>query len=165
MPNALDKEILDALRLVTNSLTNAEERQGQDEMAVRVGRALNKNRHLIVQAGTGTGKTLGYLVPAIISGRRVVVSTVTKALQDQLSQNDLPLLAKALNPGRETDLTWTVLKGRSNYLCRQRIAELEDRAQAKLELDEVSVRGKADVKRLVEGSKTTETGDEGELDW
>ncbi|MBM3742265.1 MAG: ATP-dependent DNA helicase [Actinobacteria bacterium] len=165
MPNALDKEILDALRLVTNSLTNAEERQGQDEMAVRVGRALNKNRHLIVQAGTGTGKTLGYLVPAIISGRRVVVSTVTKALQDQLSQNDLPLLAKALNPGRETDLTWTVLKGRSNYLCRQRIAELEDRAQAKLELDEVSVRGKADVRRLVEWSKTTETGDEGELDW
>ncbi|MFM8002469.1 MAG: hypothetical protein ACKPAJ_08685, partial [Actinomycetota bacterium] len=54
---------------------------------------------------------------------------------------------------------------RSNYLCRQRIAELEDRAQAKLELDEVSVRGKADVRRLVEWSKTTETGDEGELDW
>jgi len=165
MANPLDQEILDALRLVTSALTNAEERQGQDEMAVLVGRALNKNRHLIVQAGTGTGKTLGYLVPAIISGRRVVVSTVTKALQDQLSQSDLPLLAKALNPTREAELTWTVLKGRSNYLCRQRIAELEDRTQAKLDLDEISARGKADVKRLVEWAKTTETGDEGELDW
>ncbi|MBM3805016.1 MAG: ATP-dependent DNA helicase [Actinobacteria bacterium] len=165
MANPLDQEILDALRLVTSTLTNAEERQGQDEMAVLVGRALNKNRHLIVQAGTGTGKTLGYLVPAIISGRRVVVSTVTKALQDQLSQSDLPLLAKALNPTREAELTWTVLKGRSNYLCRQRIAELEDRTQAKLDLDEISARGKADVKRLVEWAKTTETGDEGELDW
>ncbi|MFZ8892007.1 MAG: DEAD/DEAH box helicase, partial [Ilumatobacteraceae bacterium] len=86
--NIADQEILDALRQVTTALANAEERQGQDEMAVLVGRALRKNRHLIVQAGTGTGKTLGYLVPAIVSGRRVVVSTVTKALQDQISQND-----------------------------------------------------------------------------
>ena len=164
-PNIADQEILDALRRVTTELANAEERQGQDEMAVLVGRALRKNRHLIVQAGTGTGKTLGYLVPAVISGRRIVVSTVTKALQDQLSQNDLPLLAAALNPILDHQLTWTVLKGRSNYLCRQRIAELADRSQSKLELDEVSVRTKADVKKLVEWSGTTETGDEGELDW
>ncbi len=164
-PNIADQEILDALRRVTNELANAEERQGQDEMAVLVGRALRKNRHLIVQAGTGTGKTLGYLVPAVISGRRIVVSTVTKALQDQLSQNDLPLLAAALNPILDHQLTWTVLKGRSNYLCRQRIAELADRSQSKLEIDEVSVRTKADVKKLVEWSGTTKTGDEGELDW
>ncbi len=164
-PNIADQEILDALRRVTTELANAEERQGQDEMAVLVGRALRKNRHLIVQAGTGTGKTLGYLVPAVISGRRIVVSTVTKALQDQLSQNDLPLLAAALNPILDHQLTWTVLKGRSNYLCRQRIAELADRSQSKLELDEVSVRTKADVEKLVEWSGTTETGDEGELDW
>ena len=164
-PNIADQEILDALRRVTTELANAEERQGQDEMAVLVGRALRKNRHLIVQAGTGTGKTLGYLVPAVISGRRIVVSTVTKALQDQLSQNDLPLLAAALNPILNHQLTWTVLKGRSNYLCRQRIAELADRSQSKLELDEVSVRTKADVEKLVEWSGTTETGDEGELDW
>ena len=163
--NIADQEILDALRRVTTELANAEERQGQDEMAVLVGRALRKNRHLIVQAGTGTGKTLGYLVPAVISGRRIVVSTVTKALQDQLSQNDLPLLAAALNPILDHQLTWTVLKGRSNYLCRQRITELADRSQSKLELDEVSVRTKADVKKLVEWSGTTKTGDEGELDW
>lgn len=163
--NSADQEVLDALRRVTAELANAELRQGQDEMAVLVGRALRKNRHLIVQAGTGTGKTLGYLVPAIISGRRVVVSTVTKALQDQLSQNDLPLLATALNPVLDHELTWTVLKGRSNYLCRQRIAELADKAQSRLELDDVSVRTKADVKKLVEWSATTTTGDEGELDW
>jgi ATP-dependent DNA helicase DinG len=163
--NIADQEILDALRQVTTELANAEERQGQDEMAILVGRALRKNRHLIVQAGTGTGKTLGYLVPAIVSGRRVVVSTVTKALQDQISQNDLPLLAKALNPTLDHELTWTVLKGRSNYLCRQRIAELADRAQSRLELDDVSVRTKQDIKRLCEWAGSTETGDEGELDW
>ena len=74
MPNNLaDQEILDALHQVTHTIKNSEERQGQDEMAVLVGRALRNNRHLIVQAGTGTGKTLGYLVPAVKSGRRVVV--------------------------------------------------------------------------------------------
>ncbi len=163
--NTADQEILDALRRVTTELSNAEERQGQDEMAVLVGRALRKNRHLIVQAGTGTGKTLGYLVPAIVSGRRIVVSTVTKALQDQLSQNDLPLLAKALNPTLDHELTWTVLKGRSNYLCRQRIAELAERAQSRLELDDLSVRTKSEIRKLCEWAQSTETGDEGELDW
>ena len=160
--NLADQEILDALRRVTTELSNAEERQGQDEMAVLVGRALRKNRHLIVQAGTGTGKTLGYLVPAVVSGRRIVVSTVTKALQDQLSQNDLPLLASALNPTLERPLTWTVLKGRSNYLCRQRIAELTDQKQSRLELDDVSPRTKSEIKKLIEWSQITETGDEGE---
>ncbi len=164
-PNFADQEILDALHRVTYELNNAEERQGQDEMAIFVGRALRKNRHLIVQAGTGTGKTLGYMVPAIVSGRRIVVSTVTKALQDQLSQNDLPLLAKALNPTLDHELTWTVLKGRSNYLCRQRIAELADRTQSRLDLNDLSARTKSEIKELCEWAETTQTGDEGELDW
>ena len=166
MPNnPADQEILDALHQVTQTIKNSEDRQGQDEMAVLVGRALRNDRHLIVQAGTGTGKTLGYLVPAVKSGRRVVVSTVTKALQDQLSQNDLPLLATAINDTLDHPLTWTVLKGRSNYLCKQRIAELADRTQSRLELGEVSTKTKADVKKLVDWSENTETGDEGELDW
>ncbi len=166
MPNnPADQEILDALHQVTHTIKNSEERQGQDEMAVLVGRALRDNRHLIVQAGTGTGKTLGYLVPAVKSGRRVVVSTVTKALQDQLSQNDLPLLAGALNETLDHPLTWTVLKGRSNYLCKQRIAELADRTQSRLELGDVSPKSKAEVKKLVDWSSITDTGDEGELDW
>ena len=166
MPNnPADQEILDALHQVTHTIKNSEDRQGQDEMAVLVGRALRNNRHLIVQAGTGTGKTLGYLVPAVKSGRRVVVSTVTKALQDQLSQNDLPLLANAINDTLDHPLTWTVLKGRSNYLCKQRIVELADRTQSRLELGDVSPKTKADVKKLVDWSQNTETGDEGELDW
>ena len=166
MPNnPADQEILDALHQVTHTIKNSEDRQGQDEMAVLVGRALRNNRHLIVQAGTGTGKTLGYLVPAVKSGRRVVVSTVTKALQDQLSQNDLPLLASAINDTLDHPLTWTVLKGRSNYLCKQRIVELADRTQSRLELGDVSPKTKADVKKLVDWSQNTETGDEGELDW
>ena len=166
MPNnPADQEILDALHQVTHTIKNSEDRQCQDEMAVLVGRALRNNRHLIVQAGTGTGKTLGYLVPAVKSGRRVVVSTVTKALQDQLSQNDLPLLANAINDTLDHPLTWTVLKGRSNYLCKQRIVELADRTQSRLELGDVSPKTKADVKKLVDWSQNTETGDEGELDW
>ena len=164
-PNTADQEILTALHFVTSQIANVEERQGQDEMAVLVGRALRSGRHLIVQAGTGTGKTLGYLVPAVASGRRIVVSTVTKALQDQLSQNDLPLLAKALNGTLDHPLKWIVLKGRNNYLCRQRIAELAEREQSRLELDDLSPKTKADVRKLVEWSQTTYTGDEGELDW
>ena len=163
--NSADQEILDALHLVTDQIANSEERQGQDEMAILVGRALRNDRHLIVQAGTGTGKTLGYLVPAVLSGRRIVVSTVTKALQDQLSQNDLPLLANALNESLAKPITWTVLKGRSNYLCRQRIAELAERAVSRLELGDVSPKVKADIKKLVEWSAVTQTGDEGELSW
>ncbi len=166
MPNSpADQEILDALHQVTHTIRNSEDRQGQDEMALLVGRALRGDRHLIVQAGTGTGKTLGYLVPAVKSGRRVVVSTVTKALQDQLSQNDLPLLANALNDSLDHPLTWTVLKGRSNYLCKQRIAELADRTQSRLELDEASPKTKTDLRKLIDWSQITETGDEGELDW
>lgn len=164
-PNTADQEILTALHLATSQIANVEERQGQDEMAVLVGRALRSGRHLIVQAGTGTGKTLGYLVPAVASGRRIVVSTVTKALQDQLSQNDLPLLAKALNGTLDHPLKWIVLKGRSNYLCRQRIAELAEREQSRLELNDLSPKTKADVRKIVEWSQTTITGDEGELDW
>lgn len=163
--NSADQEILDALHLVTDQIANSEERQGQDEMAILVGRALRNDRHLIVQAGTGTGKTLGYLVPAVLSGRRIVVSTVTKALQDQLSQNDLPLLSNALNESLAKPITWTVLKGRSNYLCRQRIAELAERAVSRLELGDVSPKVKADIKKLVEWSAVTQTGDEGELSW
>lgn len=151
MPNSpADQEILDALHQVTHTIRNSEDRQGQDEMALLVGRALRGDRHLIVQAGTGTGKTLGYLVPAVKSGRRVVVSTVTKALQDQLSQNDLPLLANALNDSLDHPLAWTVLKGRSNYLCKQRIAELADRTQSRLELGEASPKTKIDLTKLID---------------
>src|SRR5665213_1716355 len=109
------------LALVAASLPGGgEAREGQAEMAGAVGRALGSRRHLVVQAGTGTGKSLAYLVPAALSGEKVVVATATKALQDQLAGKDLPLVAAATDAG----LTFAVLKGRSNYVCRQRVSEI-----------------------------------------
>ena len=92
----ISRTTLSLLHSVTSSLPQVEERQGQNEMAVAIALAVDTKRHLIVQAGTGTGKTLGYLVPLIASGKRIVVSTYTKALQDQLAANDLPLLSEVL---------------------------------------------------------------------
>ena len=102
-----------------------ESRPGQQAMAEAVGRAIADRRHLVVQAGTGTGKSLAYLIPAALSGERVVVATATKALQDQLAHNDLPLVAAAVDRG----FSFAVLKGRSNYLCRQRVAEIGGRGE------------------------------------
>lgn len=109
-----------ALGLVTAGLAVHEDRPSQRTMAAAVGRAVTSQRHLVVQAGTGTGKSLGYLVPTLVLGARVVVSTATKALQDQLATRDLPLLEARLG----VPFTWAVLKGRSNYLCRQRASEV-----------------------------------------
>ena len=109
-----------ALARVTGSLAAHEDRPSQRAMAAAVGRAVTGRRHLVVQAGTGTGKSLGYLVPTLVLGARVVVSTATKALQDQLATRDLPLLERSLG----VPFTWAVLKGRSNYLCRQRASEV-----------------------------------------
>ena len=106
-----------ALARVTAALPAAEDRPGQQHMATAVNAAVNSGKHLIVQAGTGTGKTLGYLVPAILTDKRIVVATATKALQDQLAAKDLPFLEAHL--GKPFD--WAVLKGRSNYICMQQI--------------------------------------------
>jgi ATP-dependent DNA helicase DinG len=93
-------------------------RPGQLRMAERIAMALEQRETLLVEAGTGTGKTYAYLVPALLSGRRVLISTGTRTLQDQLYNRDLPLLAGAL--GRPVRVA--LLKGRSNYLCRARLA-------------------------------------------
>ncbi len=97
-----------------------EERPGQLQMAEAVAEAIEDGHHLLVQAGTGTGKSLGYLVPALLAGRPVVVATATKALQEQLVAHDLPFLHGCL--GR--DFTWALLKGRSNYLCRASLGDV-----------------------------------------
>ncbi|HVC70293.1 MAG TPA: ATP-dependent DNA helicase [Acidimicrobiales bacterium] len=113
------------LRRVTDALPGGgEERPGQGEMARAVAEAIDDGHHLVVQAGTGTGKSLAYLLPAVRSGRRVVVATATKALQDQLATKELPFLAAQLSEGPR--FSFAVLKGRSNYLCRQRAAEVFD---------------------------------------
>src|SRR5881397_609973 len=99
---------------------NYEFRPGQLEMAEAVELALHNRKHLIVEAGTGTGKTLAYLVPAILSGRRIVVSTGTKNLQEQLFFKDVPFLEKHLGPLRAC-----YMKGRANYACRQKIYDAD----------------------------------------
>ena len=97
-----------------------EKRPGQREMCEAVAAALDQDRHLVVAAGTGTGKSMAYLAPLAASGKNAVVATATKALQDQLVDKDLPQLAEALG----VPLEYAVLKGRSNYICRKKLADL-----------------------------------------
>jgi len=107
---------------ITAQMAGGEHRPEQQEMCRAVAEAIVTGTHLVVQAGTGTGKSLAYLVPAALSGKKVVVATATKALQDQLADKDLPLADAALGLPRPLD--FAVLKGRSNYICRQRVAEV-----------------------------------------
>ncbi len=130
-------------------------------MAEAVATAIDVGRHLVVQAGTGTGKSLGYLVPSLLSGRRVVVATATKALQDQLATKDLPFLAEHL--GRRFE--WAVLKGRSSYLCLQRVRETSAAADGTLALEDVAPTVRADMAKLARWSGEAVTGDEAELTW
>ncbi len=107
-----------------------EVRDGQRQMAGAVESSIGSGRHLVVQAGTGTGKTLAYLLPAVRSHGKTVVATATKALQDQLAAKDLPFLAQHA----DSDFSYAILKGRSNYVCRQRVHELLDDRQGKLDI-------------------------------
>ncbi len=117
---ATDAVVAKALVRGAANLPKHEDRPEQRAMAQAVGAAIKKKRHLVVKAGTGTGKSLAYLVPTLALGARVVVSTATKALQDQLAFRDLPQLGRSLGVRFE----FAVLKGRSNYICRQRVREL-----------------------------------------
>jgi len=101
-------------------------RRGQLQMAQAVEQALEEKRHLIVEAGTGTGKTLAYLLPVIRSGKRVIISTGTKNLQEQLFHKDIPFLEQTLFPNREGKLNVCYMKGRNNYLCRKKLYDLTD---------------------------------------
>jgi ATP-dependent DNA helicase DinG len=158
-----------ALAAVIGRLAVAEQRPGQTAMAEAVAAAIGDHHHLVVQAGTGTGKTLAYLVPALVAGKRTVVATATKALQDQLAVKDLPLVCDALSE-LGIDADWAILKGRSNYLCLQRLREfLTESQQGQLEVSgsaaELSVITRAEVMRLAEWAATSTTGDAAELDW
>jgi len=156
-------EIADALaRVVAQLPGDGELRLGQVEMSEAVGCAIDQNRPLVVQAGTGIGKSLGYLVPCIVRGAKTVVATATKALQDQLAGKDLPAVAAAVRPG----LTWAVLKGRSNYLCRQAALEAGRQSDAPaLPLGGDSRGIGAEVTRLLAWGEHSATGDRAELDF
>jgi ATP-dependent DNA helicase DinG len=126
-------------------------RPGQTEMALAVARAIAEGDALVVEAGTGVGKTYAYLVPALLSGERLLLSTATKALQDQLYQRDLPAVLDALGLPRRTAL----LKGRASYLCLHRLGTARQ-----LELDETLARSLAEVEQW---AQATQSGDLAEL--
>ena len=137
---------------LAHSLPGWELREGQLDMAEAVERALAEERHLVVEAGTGTGKTLAYLVPALLSGRRVVVSTATRALQEQIYVKDLPLVAEAL-AAHGVKFRAALMKGLGNYLCLRRMSEARDSGRR---LD-------AAFGRILDWARETETGDRAEL--
>src|SRR3954454_13838827 len=128
-------------------------RPGQVEMAEAVEAALADKRHLIVEAGTGTGKTLAYLVPALLSGKRIIVSTGTKNLQEQLFFKDVPFLQQHFS----RPLKVCYMKGRGNYACRQKIYDA-DNSMVLTGLEEV-----ADFQIIREWETTTEFGDRAEI--
>ena len=128
-------------------------RTGQTAMAMAVVQTIESGGVLVVEAGTGVGKTFSYLVPALLSGQRVVISTATKALQDQLHLRDLPRLVQALG----LPLRIARLKGRSSYLCLHRMGQVH---QSKVPLDPQILRA---VARVQDWSRGTRTGDLAEL--
>lgn len=153
----------DLLESATAALPHGKRRRGQETMARGVADAIESRRHLVVQAGTGTGKTLAYLVGVLASGRRTVVSTVTKALQDQLAIHDLPHAATALEPELGRRATWAVVKGRSNYVCRQRLSEAL--ASNTLLDDAPSAAQRRELERLARFAADSDEGDLDRLDW
>jgi ATP-dependent DNA helicase DinG len=129
-----------------------EYRPGQLQMARAVEQAISERRHLIVEAGTGTGKTLAYLLPALRTGQRVIISTGTKTLQDQLYFRDIPFLESLLG-----ELKVCYMKGRANYLCRHKLVTLRDQPIL-TGLEEID-----QYRQIAEWEQTTETGDRAEL--
>jgi ATP-dependent DNA helicase DinG len=156
-----NQTIVQLRRLVAELDGGGEARPGQEEMATAITEAIEKGHHLVVEAGTGTGKSLAYLVPLVESGRKVVIATATKALQDQLATKDLPFVQAHIG----TPFTWAVLKGRNNYLCVQRLREAQSGAEGQLELHDASAQTREEVRRLLVWSGETATGDPSELDW
>ena len=142
--------------LLAKASPGYEHRPQQIEMARLVRRALDERRYALVEAGTGTGKTLAYLLPAVLCGRKVVVSTATKTLQEQIVGKDLPLLREVSG----LDFEATVMKGRANYLCRSRL----DRAE---EDPHFTLSSRQDLKAFQavrEWAQATAVGDRAELD-
>src|ERR1700748_385043 len=147
------EEIFGAGGLLEKRHPGDEFRASQLEMARMSDEAFQKHQHVIIEAGIGTGKTLAYLIPAIRSGRRVVISTATKSLQEQLFNKDIPFLQKHFAP----ELKAVLMKGRNNFLCRKKLHQMGDQALLK-GIDEVDW-----FSQIKQWEKLTETGDRSEL--
>jgi len=153
-PQVAMREVFGPGGLLERSMIGGyEHRAAQLEMAEMVHDAFQTRHHAIVEAGTGTGKTLAYLLPAICSGRRVVISTATKSLQEQLYQKDIPFLKKYFAP----TLKVAVMKGRANFLCRAKLNQMADSPMLK-GMEELDA-----FRQMREWAKLTQTGDRAEL--
>ncbi|MEO6051663.1 MAG: ATP-dependent DNA helicase, partial [Pyrinomonadaceae bacterium] len=151
------EEVFGPAGLISQSHENYEYREGQIKMAEAIARSFQEKKHLIVEAGTGTGKTLAYLVPAINESlrakKRIIISTGTKNLQEQLMEKDIPFLQKIL----PKKFTAAYMKGRSNYACLYRLHKSDD--QPILDgIGEVN-----NFRHVLEWSRETKTGDRAEL--
>lgn len=145
--SALIEQATEAYERAVDALPGGEDRPGQRNMVRAVAAAFEKGRHLLVEAGTGTGKSLAYLIPAISSGHKTIVATATKALQAQVTEKDLPRAAKAY----DKDVTWELVKGRSNYVCLAKLNEIGEILEPDLEV-------------IAEWALDTYTGDIAELE-
>jgi len=157
--------VAEALERVVAALPGGgEARRGQVEMAEAVEAVFSDGGQLVVQAGTGIGKSMAYLVPAILSGKTTVVATATKALQDQLANKDLPFLQQHLGKPFE----FAVLKGRANYLCLQKAVEI-GQGDEQMVLDDIREEDHGafgqEIIRLLKWAKTSKSGDRAELDF
>ena len=146
------EQVLGDNGLIAGALAGYEHRPQQVAMAKLVHRGFLEHVHVLVEAGTGTGKSFGYLVPALLSGQRVVVSTATLALQHQLLNKDIPLLLHAL----QSNALVVQLKGRTNYLCRDKFESLRKQLVLTRSLEE---------SKLFDWADQTSTGDRAELDF
>ena len=154
--NWLDQRTVDALSgagSLARALPGFQPRQGQLDMATAVSRTLQSGGQLVVEAGTGTGKTYAYLVPVLLSGHRALVSTATKALQDQLFSRDIPRLVEVLG----LPIRIALLKGRSNYLCLHRME------QARHSPESAHPGAQQALAKIETWSQSTRTGDMAEL--
>ena len=147
-------EIFSSGGVLAGRLPSYEYRPSQREMAEAVLEAIESPHALFVEAGTGTGKTLAYLIPALFSRRRVIVSTATRNLQDQLFFKDIPFIREHLFP----NLAVTYMKGRGNYLCLWKLHEPSSRP-------DVFQGAELEKKSLIQWAKETQTGDRSELEW
>lgn len=153
---------IDLLERSLAALPNSETRDGQVDMVQQVADAIDLGGTLVVQAGTGTGKTLGYLIPILASGRTAVVATYTKALQDQLASVDLPFLSAVTESTPNMQFAWAILKGRNNYVCRQRLSELSSE-QFTLDGESTSPDIHQQIHQIIDWAEHTETGDQSDV--
>jgi len=154
--NLLDQRVAETLSsrgVLAQTVPGFQPRQGQTDMAMAVSRIVQEGGQLVVEAGTGTGKTYAYLVPVLLSGQRALVSTATKALQDQLFSRDIPRLVEVLG----LPVRIALLKGRSNYLCLQRME------QARHSPESAQPGAQKALAKIESWAQSTRTGDMAEL--